>query len=1178
MRKLSILLVACLFAPFTSFGVGAPSFEDGKDESIVSLTAPDYEATVNLEVPSDYYVTNATMKDTGMAVEGNASAYPENVTMWLDDTIIWGFQKPGFGPLGMQDRFSTGQKQLRFEFSATGGSQNAYIRLLKDAVVQSASMDLTGFPPATTQELMSFLGEEADDNFGGITSAKDVNGDGNPDFMIGANQYTKAANGKVYLYFGGDDFDTDADVILSGEAAYDGFGTSLACGDMNGDGYADILVGAPFHDDLQDRDGRAYLFLGGKNMDNSADVIFSGKGNDFDRFGGSVACAGDVNNDGYDDFFITAYIGYTYLYFGSSTPDNVPDFEFNSGGRGIGDVNNDGYDDVIIGNKIFFGGPNWDNTSDVDLVTPSCSEICWEPSLGRDVNGDGYDDVIIGNWTNSVTASRSGAIYIYLGGNPMDGIADIICYGPPVIDYGLGLTAVIAGDLDNDGYNDVLTGGGYGQGADYRGNVDLFLGGPHMDNRSDLNLTGTGSSEKFAGVAGIGDINHDGFNEFAVGATGNDENGTNAGKVYIYNLNKTNVTGILGPGISIGSKTIWTKSGYFNGTERSGDFAQAINDCLTNASVSNFDEFGNAYIDLQIKVTAKDKGYFNISNLKLVYQYKANISDFSSALNKYLNAHKGEKDGDGNVQVPIKILSHTAGRVKLSDLALTRDLPPKQVEDIKSMEIHEDMANYNLADLYQFFQDDVDPDNNLSFSVASSTNSSFVTVGIRNNRYLAANAMTGDANDNWTGTVEVVVACSDRWGQRTESNQFTIIVKNVNDPPIITSTPNLNAEPGVPYSYNVTVVDGDRDIFRYSLSKAPENMTIDPSNGIIEWLPRARGTYEVILVVNDGNATAEQEFYLTVPNRPPIITSSPPLKAYLGIPYTYNITAEDPNLDALSFLLLDAPNGMDLEHSSNALIWTPDTPGKFDVSIKAWDGKIGAFQNFTLEVVQGNRAPEFKSKPVTVATVDVPYVYNASATDPDNDVLEFSIESGPDGLTVDTAKGQVSWTPKSIGNFTVVLKVSDGRGSEAKQEFIIKVLPAARPQVVLVAPEPGKTLKGIVTFSGTVTKGTREVVQAQMRVDGGEWNDLAGTYSWTYNINTKSLKNGVHTFEFRAYDGTDYSDIVKLDYKVDNTVGGGKGFIPMVNGLMMLALAFAVLALSGMKRNRRFGGSLRPDS
>ena len=109
--------------------------------------------------------------------------------------------------------------------------------------------------------------------------------------------------------------------------------------------------------------------------------------------------------------------------------------------------------------------------------------------------------------------------------------------------------------------------------------------------------------------------------------------------------------------------------------------------------------------------------------------------------------------------------------------------------------------------------------------------------------------------------------------------------------------------------------------------------------------------------------------------------------------------------------------------------------------------------------------------------------------------------------------------------------------------------------VVLLQPPLDRSLTGIITFSGTVTKGTREVVRVQMRVDEGEWNDAVGNYIWSFKLSTRSLKNGQHDFEFRAYDGKEYSDVLKIEFKVDHPAPEGSSSV-----LVEASMAGAVVA------------------
>ncbi|MEO8447739.1 MAG: FG-GAP-like repeat-containing protein, partial [bacterium] len=143
------------------------------------------------------------------------------------------------------------------------------------------------------------------------------NGDGYSDVIVGASN--SSLRGRAYIYYGGASMNNTEDLTMTGEAPNNLFGISVStAGDVNGDGYSDVIVGSRNHNGLT---GRAYIFYGGASMDNTADVTMTGETTN-NNFGCSVSTAGDVNGDGNPDLIIGASgynnnTGKSYLYFTS---------------------------------------------------------------------------------------------------------------------------------------------------------------------------------------------------------------------------------------------------------------------------------------------------------------------------------------------------------------------------------------------------------------------------------------------------------------------------------------------------------------------------------------------------------------------------------------------------------------------------------------------------------------------------------------------------------------------------------------------------------------------------------------------------------------------------------------------------------------------------------------------
>ena len=332
-----------------------------------------------------------------------------------------------------------------------------------------------------TEEADSIIlnGETINNYFGqSVSTAGDVNGDGFDDIIVGAHGYD-SHRGKAYIYFGSPSIDNFADVILTDEVNGLRMGISVSsAGDVNHDGYSDVIVGAYGFDNGGAFTGRAYIYFGGSSMNNIADVILTGE-ELFSNFGYSVSTAGDVNGDGFDDVIVGAY-GYSlnkgraYLFFGGAIMNNIVDVIFNGAASGdyfgisvsnAGDVNQDNYDDVIIGahgyntnyghSYIYYGGEIMNNDADVTMVGQnSNSQFGLSVSSANDLNKDGFSDVIVGE---NAYLSYTGKVYVYYGGSIMDSLPDLIKIGEEP-NSRFGISATLAGDVNGDESPDLIIG------------------------------------------------------------------------------------------------------------------------------------------------------------------------------------------------------------------------------------------------------------------------------------------------------------------------------------------------------------------------------------------------------------------------------------------------------------------------------------------------------------------------------------------------------------------------------------------------------------------------------------------------------------------------------------------------------------------------------------------------
>jgi len=321
---------------------------------------------------------------------------------------------------------------------------------------------------------------------------------------------------------------------------------------------------------------------------------------------------------------------------------------------------------------------------------------------------------------------------------------------------------------------------------------------------------------------------------------------------------------------------------------------------------------------------------------------------------------------------------------------------------------------------------------------------------------MAINASTGMIG--WVpaaaGAQAVTVRVADPAGLAA-TQSFTITVAAANAAPQITSTALTTAAVGAAYVYDVNATDPNGDTLTYALTQAPSGMTIQSTTGLVAWTPTAAqaGTQSVTVRVSDpGGLAATQSFSIAVAaaNAAPQITSTPPTTGTVGVAYAYDVNATDPNGDVLTYSLTQAPSGMTINATSGLIAWTPGVVGAQGVTVRVADpAGLASTQSFTIAVSAGNAAPQITTAPLTSATVGVAYAYDVNATDPNGDLLTYSLTQAPSGMAINASTGMIGWVPTAAGAQGVTVRVADPAGLAATQSFTITVAAAnAAPQII----------------------------------------------------------------------------------------------------------------------------------
>ena len=403
------------------------------------------------------------------------------------------------------------------------------------------------------------------------------------------------------------------------------FGQSVVgIGDVNGDGYGDVAVGSPYFDNGQTNEGRVFVFLGSASGLASTAAWTAEANQASALFGYSVGAAGDVNGDGFDDLVVGAYLydngqtdeGRAYLYLGSATglgttaawtaESDQASARFGWSVSGAGDVNGDGFGDVVVGATQYDNGHTDEGRASLYLgsATGLSTTAAWtaESNQGTaytgwsvdgagDVNGDGFGDVAIGStlWDNGQT--NEGRASVYLGSAA--GLATTASWNfePNQSGAAVGGSVVGAGDVNGDGYADLAVGAYlYDNGQINEGRALVFHG----------SATGLATSASWTGepnqanaylgysVAAAGDVNGDGYADLVAGAHLYDNGQTDEGGAWLW----------YGSATGLSSTAAWT-----------GEADQAS--AYYGYSVAGADVNGDGYSDVIAGSYAYDNGQTN---------------------------------------------------------------------------------------------------------------------------------------------------------------------------------------------------------------------------------------------------------------------------------------------------------------------------------------------------------------------------------------------------------------------------------------------------------------------------------------------------------------------------------------------------------------------------------------
>ena len=382
---------------------------------------------------------------------------------------------------------------------------------------------------------------------------------------------------------------------------------------------------------------------------------------------------------------------------------------------------------------------------------------------------------------------------------------------------------------------------------------------------------------------------------------------------------------------------------------------------------------------------------------------------------------------------------------------------------------------------------------------------------------LVGNKLSFTPSYTQAGEYAVQLQVSD--GDLVAEQLFTLEVENTNRLPVIKAVAETATAlfENKAWQLAIQYEDADNETIDLTLVTYPQGLSLEGNQ--LSWTPgfEQAGKHKVVIEASDSIDVSSYSFELLVTNvnRLPQFTGTMPSAAKENTAFTYALTGSDPDRQALTFALLNGPEGMALQGAE--LSWTPtfDQAGEHEVQVSVFDSEDTVETRFVLNVENTNRAPVFPEA-VTSVKEDQVYQYDIKATDPDGEKVTLTVLQKPEDMDFNGKRLKFKPNFFQSGKYPIEIVATDG-DLQTTQTFELVVENVNRKPVV--TSKPGKIAHETLeyTYQVTATDADKEELKISLQQAPDGMKIKKGLISWT----PLYTQGGAQPVVVAVYDGID---------------------------------------------------------